>query len=202
MTVCLIRTAWSGTSGGPGVTQIAVREKSGTFITAATAQSAVNAMKAFWESTKNYLPDEVKLTVSPTVDGYDETTGVLVGSTSAPTPPAVTLGGSIAAFSMPSGMKIALNTATIRYGRRVRGAMFLVPSAGATMNAQGMVDATIRTNVQGYAQTLKTALDTANLEWVVYSRFDKNKPARPGSLALITGIEVNEKMAILRGRRD
>ncbi len=202
MAVCLIRTAWAGTSGGPGVTQLAVREQTGTFITAAKAQTAVDAMRVFWDACKGYMPDEVKLTVSPVVDGFEETTNTLIGSTTAATPPAMVQGTSTAIFSMASGLKVNLNTTTIRYGRRVRGAIYMVPSSSTTMTNTGMADQLVRTAVNTAANTLKTSLNNAGLDWVVWSRYNKLKADRPGSLALITGIETNEKLAALRGRRD
>lgn len=202
MAVCLIRTAWSGTSGGPGVTQLAIREQTGTFITATKAQTAVDAMRVFWDSIKTLLPDEVNLSVSPIVDGFNETDNKLIASTTAPTAPTKVAGSSTAAFAMPAGVKLNLNTTTIRYGRRVRGAVFIVPIAGGVHTSSGMVLDTARTTINTAANTLKTSLANAGLDLMVWSRYNKDKADRPGSLALVTGFETNEKIAILRGRRD
>ena len=202
MAVCLIRTTWSGTSGGPGVTQLAVREQTGTFITAAKAQTAVDAMRTFWGALATYMPDEVSLTVSPIVDGYEETTNTLIGSTTAATPPTVVKGVATTAYAMAAGMKINLNTTTIRYGRRVRGAIFIVPAAGGCYDVNGMATAGARTAMTNAAKTLQTSLQNAGLDLMVWSRYNKKKPDRAGSLALVTGIETNEKLCILRGRRD
>ena len=50
MAVGIVRTHWSGTSGGPGLTQLAVKEGAGAFWTQTQAQNAVNAVRQFWES--------------------------------------------------------------------------------------------------------------------------------------------------------
>lgn len=202
MAVGIVRTQWAGTSGGPGLTQLAIREGAGAFWTATQAQNAVNAVRAFWDSAKAYLPDNVTLTVSPVVDIYQETDAVLTASVIAPTPPLSVAGTSAGVFSMAAGIKMNLNTGIIRNGRRVRGSMFLVPAAITAYNNDGAVTAGTRTALNTSGATLVSSLSASGLELSVWSRPVVGVNARPGALSLVSLVETNEKSAILRGRRD
>lgn len=206
MTLGLVRTAWAGTSGGPGITQLYFRNASNFGeLTAAEAQTAVNAVRAFWGSASGFLPDEITLTVSPTVDQYNEVNGQLVGSVTAATPPTTVKGTSTGTFSMAAGVKLNLNTGTVRNGRRVRGGIFIVPAALAAMDAAGVVASGTRTQLNTAGAALLSALSTGGLQLVVYSRpldADQPKGPRTGDVAPVQTIETNEKGAVLRGRRD
>lgn len=184
---------------------MAFTDASGVFLTAASAQTLVDAVRAFWQAINGQLPDEIVLTVSPVVDSYNEINDQLFASVSAATPPASVSGTSVGSYSMPAGMKINLNTGVIRDGRRVRGSIFVVPAAGAAMNAQGAVTAAVRTSTNTAANTLRTTAAAANHPLCVFSRprdASATLPARVGAVSLVSACETNEKSAILRGRRD
>lgn len=200
-----VATAWAGTSGGPGITQLYVANTALGNLTAGEAQTAVNAVRAFWDPVKAYLPDEVTLTVQPTVDQYRDTDGELVNSVTAATPPASVIGTSATAFMMAAGMKANLQTSTIRNGRRVRGAIYIVPATTAAMTTSGMVAAAARLAVNNAGATLISTLATANMNLVVWSRPLKDAGGtvvRNGAWTSVQTIETNEKAAVLRGRRD
>jgi hypothetical protein len=205
--VHIIRTAWSGTSGGPGLTQFAIDTVDSTFgaLSTSQAQSAVDATRAYWFAMAGLLPDEIILTVSPVVDYYLVHNAQLAGSVSAPTPPSSVAGTSTLAFSMATGPKINLNTGVVRNGRRVRGSIYIVPGASTTMANNGMILGTARTTLNTAGNNLRTALAAAGLKLGVWSRpvpEGKPKGPRDGAWADVTAMEANEKLAILRGRRD
>jgi len=201
--VALVRTGWSGTTGGPGVTQLHVEGITDPHTwDAAAAQIAVDAVRTFWDAIKAYLPNEIVLTVSPVVDVYDIISGDLVGSYSAATPPASVTGSATGVYSMASGMKINLNTGVIRNGRRVRGGIFVVPADGTAFTNGGVVAATPRTTMNTAVNTMRGTLVAANKQLVVYSRPVTTPTARDGATAAVNGAETSEKGAILRGRRD
>lgn len=202
MTVGIVRTQWAGTSGGPGLTQLAIAEDTGGFWTATQAQNAVNAVRAFWNSVATYMPDEVVLTVSPVVDLYRETDNELIASEVAPTAPTSVVGLSTAIFSMASGMKVNLNTTTIRGGRRVRGAIYVVPAGSNAYTTGGAVASAVRTAVNTAGATLDSTLNSSGLKLVVWSRGRDLPTPKVGAISDVTSLEVNEKVAILRGRRD
>lgn len=205
MAVGIIKTAWAGTSGGPGLTQLAIREPSGVFATEASTQACVNAVRTFWDSIKGNLPNEILLTVQPTVDWYSEVDGVLQGSITVPTVPTSIGGTDVNQFSMASGMKCNLHTGVIRHGRRVRGSFYVVPAALGTFTTSGTIASGVRTSVNTAMATMRTSINASGLEWCVWSREREataTKPYRAGATAAVTIAETNEKAAILRGRRD
>lgn len=204
--VALIRTAWSGTTGGPGINQLAVDQVTSSFgpFSAAESQAAVNAVRAFWDGIKAYLPDEITLTTSPVVDVYLSNNGNLAWSSTAATPPASVTGTSTVAYAMPAGLKVNLNTGVIRNSRRVRGSIFVVPAAGANTTG-GLALGTARTAVNAAGATLMASLATAGLKLQVWSRPLKDANGvitRDGATADVIALETNEKIAVLRGRRD
>lgn len=206
MPVAVVRTGWSGTSGGPGVTQMHVLGSNGfDELTAGQAQTAVNAVRQFWSAVSGYLPNEIVLITSPVVDQYDIASGELVSSVSAGTAPASVVGTSTAIFSMPTGVKMNLNTATIRNGRRVRGGVYIVPAASNVYSDAGAVSNATRTALNTAGAAMINSLTTAGLQLAVYSRpVPSGQPNGPrsGGVANVTTMEANEKAAILRGRRD
>lgn len=205
--VHIVRTGWTGTSGGPGLTQFAIDTTDSTFgpLSAGQAQSAVDAVRAFWLALAAQLPDEITLTVSPVVDYYLAHNAQLAGSASAATAPASVVGTNASVYSMATGPKVNLNTGVIRNGRRVRGSIYIVPGGSSTMGAAGMVNATSRTTINTAGTNLRTALNSAGLKLGVWSRpVPEGKPNGPrdGAWSDVISFEVNEKLAILRGRRD
>lgn len=204
--VALVRTNWSGTTGGPGLTQIAMEAITDPHSWDATAaQTAVNAMRTCWQGMNSMLPDNIKLDVSPVVDVYTKIDGQLVGSYSAATTPTQVVGTSTAVFSMAAGVKVNLNTGQIRNGRRVRGSVFIVPATSAAFSTDGLVLSGSRVTINGSFNGMITTLAAANLVPCVWSRpipAGKLYGPRDGATTPVTGIETSEKGAILRGRRD
>jgi len=203
--VALVRTHWSGTSGGPGITQIALLGAAGGIWNPGGEQAAVNAMRAYWDSLKAYLPNELSLTVSPVVDWYDRETGELQGSNVAATPPVVVVGASSAAYVGGAGLKVTWETGQVRDGRRVRGATYIVPIEGACFNTTGTVATTVRAVINTSSANLLTALTAGGVSMGVWSRFRPAKdelPERAGAAFQVTTGICSSKSAILRGRRD
>jgi hypothetical protein len=201
----IVRTGWAGTSGGPGLTQLAVRNGDSSFWSIANANTATAAVRAYWDAIKAYLPNEIVLTVSPVVDQYDDADGNLVASTTAGSAPATVTGSSTANYSMAAGIKMNLTTGVIRDGRRVRGAVYIVPAGSGAMTGTGTVDPTVRTAIDTAGNAMRSSLTTGGLTLLVWSRFREataTLPERNGAIIDTSGVETSEKTAILRGRRD
>lgn len=200
--VGIVRTAWAGTSGGPGLTQTVFRDLGDNAdITNTQAQAAVNAVRAFWNSIAGLIPNEIVLTVQPVVDVYDLISGALVASQTVTTPPAAVSGTDTGVYGMASGMKANMNTSVIRGGRRVRGAMYIVPAGTSAYSSGGLVASTAKTTVNSAGATMKTAFTTGDIELLVWSR-PTTTTSNDGDVAPVSTIDCNEKTAILRGRRD
>lgn len=198
----IIRTEWSGTSGGPGLTQIAVDTGDIIIINEATAQSLVDAMRGFWDTIKANLPNELTLSVSPTIDLYNTATGVLSGSITAPTAPTDVVGQSSTSYAGGAGMKVTWGTNIIKSGRRVRGSTYIVPAASTIYSSTGTVTAAAQLAVNTAAATLLTAFAATGCEMQVWSRPKDAPVARIGVVTPVGGGTVSSKSAILRGRRD
>lgn len=200
--VAIVRTEWSGTSGGPGLTQMAVLGAAGGIWNPGGTQAAVNAVRAFWASLTGQLPNELSLVVSPVIDDYDTVSGELVGSYTAGTSPAPVLGTSTATYAAGAGFKVTWNTGQIRNGRRVRGSTFVVPAAQVVYDTSGRIIGTTQTVVNNAAGTLLSALGSAGTSMAVWSR-PRELPTPRGGYAteVVTGT-CSSKTAIMRGRRD
>lgn len=200
MTVGIVRSAWSGTSGGPGLTQLAFYASGGADPTTSQAQSAVNAVKSFWEANKPYLPNEVTIQVQPVVDLYDDITAVLTGSVTVTTAPASTTGGATGNYAGGCGYKYDWNTGVILGGRRVVGRTYVVPAAGACFDLDGSITPTILTALNTAASNFLSTMNSGGLNLAVWTR-----PGGINSVPGVTGVisgTVKDKSAILRGRRD
>lgn len=200
--VAIVRTEWDGTSGGPGLTQLAFLGN-GEF-TAANAQAAVNAVRKFWDSLKGYLPDELKLNVMPTVDIYNETDAQLTGSVVAPVVPTQVAGTSASSYAGGAGMKVNWNTGVIRNGRRVKGATFIVPAASTVYTSNGTISAITVTGINTACNTLMADVTAGGTALLVWSRplVVGGVITRTGATAGVISGTTNPKSAILRGRRD
>jgi hypothetical protein len=200
--VAIVRTEWSGTSGGPGLTQFAVLGAAGGIWNPSGTQAAVNAVRTFWDSQKANLPDEVRLRISPVVDDYDTATGDLVGSYVAGTAPLDIVGTSVGGYAGGAGLKITWNTNQIRNGRRVRGNTFIVPITNAIFTSGGTIGTSFQTSVNSSAATLISQLTAGGTSLAVWSRPRTGDNPRAGYATEVLTGTCSAKTAILRGRRD
>lgn len=200
--VAIVRTEWDGTSGGPGLSQIALL--GGTGFTAANAQAGVNAVRKFWDACKSILPDEVKLTVSPIVDVYNEVDAELVASTVAPVVPLVVAGTGTTGYAGGAGLKVNWNTGVIRNGRRVKGSTFIVPALASAFGLTGTPSAGTVLQVNNAATALLSDLTAGGTALLVWSRplVVGGVITRTGATAGTVSGTLAPKSAILRGRRD
>jgi len=200
MGIAIVRTEWSGTSGGPGLTQMCI--DAFIPITTAQAQAWVDAVRAFWLAQAALLPNELTLTVSPAVDFYVTETGELDGTTIAATAPAAVLGSSAATYSGGAGYKVTWETNQVKNGRRVRGNTYVVPAAGGVFTATGTVSSAAQTTVNNAAATLIAAIEEPAVNLSVWSRPKEIPVVRAGDSTPVVIGQCSTKSAILRSRRD
>lgn len=201
-----VKTEWSGTSGGPGVTQMAFQGITDPHSwDSAAAQRVVDAVRKMWVACATGMPDNIQLKVNPTVDVFTAADGELVGSYTAATTPAVVMGSDTGPFAMASGIRVRLNTGQILNGRRVKGAVFIVPVGFGCFDTNGTVVAGTRTIVNNAFNQINTDLLASNEQLAVWSRpIPEGKPHGPraGALTAVTNCDASTKGAILKGRRD
>lgn len=201
MTVGLVRTEWSGTSGGPGVSVMCMSANAGGDWTPTQAQSAVDKVRTFWSSIAGQLPDDVTVKVSPVVDLHDQANGSLTNTVVAATAPVSVVGSSTGAFAAGCGCKVTWETGSILRGRRVRGTTYIVPLSAGAYDADGTIAPANITAIAGAAGTLVSGLSASSLGMVVWSRPNPVK-GYTGLLTSVISARVNDKTAILRSRRD
>lgn len=205
MGIFKVASGWTGTSGGPGLTQLYFEVPGGADPSQSQAQSAVNAVRAFWDEIKAVLPNEIVVTVSPQVDVFDPLDGQLIDSVLAAVAPAGVVGTDAGNYSMASGVKATLQTNEIRNGRRVRGSIYIVPAGASTMTAFGTVAAATRTTINTAGNGIISDLTAPGVNWIVWGRPVKDAQGnltRNGSVNFVQGVDTSEKGCILRGRRD
>lgn len=200
--VAIVRTEWDGTSGGPGLSQMALLGSEG--FTAGNAQAAVNAVRKFWNSLAGALPDEVRLTVSPIVDIYNEGDGELTSSFVAAVNPLVVAGTGITGYAGGTGIKLNWNTGSIRNGRRVKGATFVVPALASSFTTTGTVSSGTLGTLNSAASVLLSDLTAGGTALAVWSRplVVGGVVTRAGAITGVISGSAGVKSAILRGRRD
>lgn len=190
---------WSGFPGGPGYTNLYLRDFTGSgAIDQTIVDSAVTKVDALLTAMRTRIPTTVITGVSPTIEAIEETDGSLQGFwTGSPAAPAGGGGGS--AYSAPSGACISWYTSTVRNNRRIRGRTFIVPLATSAYEADGSL-----------LGTFLTAMNTALTAFVgTGAAADAGVWARPsgpgatdGQWALTTSFRLPDKAAILTSRRD
>jgi hypothetical protein len=202
MPVGLVRTEWSGTSGGPGLTQHAIMGAPAGTWNPGGEQGAVNAVRAFWAAIAAQLPNELQLSVSPIVDVYNEDTGILMASYAAATTPAVVPGTSASNYAAGAGLKVTWNTGSIRDGRRVRGSTYIVPAGSNVYDGNGRILPANQTTINTAASNMISALTLNGTPLGVWSRPRVVPTPRIGALFDVESGTCSSKTAILRGRRD
>lgn len=203
VTIARVRTTWSGFNGGPGYTNLFFRDFSDggsglSDITVAAATAASTRVRAFWAAISNYFPNDVRFQVDSVVDVLEDSNGILVDSLTVPPLEAIE-GQQPGAYSAAAGAVITWNTPSIRAGRRIRGRTFLVPLAGVSFDNSGGVLPAAVADITAAATTLSDTGGVPDLG--VWAR-PSAKGASDGQWAVVTGLRVPNKSAILRSRRD
>lgn len=194
MTLLRVKTEWTGFTGAPGYT---VMHFNGSDEAAGSSPDQCHeAVHTFFTAIASRLPGVVRLRVDPNVERLDEASGEIVAFELATDRPVIS-GTTTGNFSSATGACITWMTAGVRNGRRIRGRTFLVPLASAAYDTDGTLNPTARTNIETAAQALND--DFGGL--VVFSR-PSGPGATDGQAALVTGVRVTDKTAILRSRRD
>lgn len=199
-TILRVKLRWSGFVGGPGYSVFHMRDFTGGNPDATQAQSAADRVRQFAVAVAPMLPYVTQLQVMPDVEEIEETNGEMVNIFSV-TGGAVVAGGAtqFITYSAASGAVVTWRTAGVRNGRRVRGRTFLVPLASNSYAPDGSLDTTALAALNTAAAALANGSGTPDLG--VYAR-----PSAPGANDGIwyaaIGHTINDKVAILRSRRD
>lgn len=173
--------------------------------TTTDADQVGTALRAFYAAIDNALVNDMTVSIQPSLDTFDEATGVLSGAVAMTSAPAVVEGnGAGSSLSRASQLKLRFLTGSVSDGRRVAGGIYLGPSPAEAFSTDGQVQTTIRNAITTALGTFRDAL-TGNLQHAVYQQprdASGGLPQRDGSGYLVTTYAVKTLPAVLRSRRD
>jgi hypothetical protein len=152
-------------------------------------------LRAWYLAIAGSLPNTVTVDVQETGDVIDDATGTLTGAWST-SPVLPVVGTSAAAYAAPAGWAATWNTTTIVGGKRLKGRTYLVPGAASMYQTDGSIEPVILAALQGYTNTFMAAASGDLVVW--------HRPVGGvgGSHGLVTSARVNDKVVVLRSRRD
>lgn len=165
----------------------------------AAATAASNAMAAFLGSIDGRWPQTFSWVIDANIAVIDPVTGVETGVLSGPV--GNTGSGALTLFPLPTADQghLTLNTAIVRFGRRVRGGIFI---PGTTTADSGQDGRPLTAYINALALASAFLMDPTTVELVVWSRPTTVPTVRPGAAATVQSISVTNKFAVLRSRRD
>lgn len=190
---------WTGFSGGPGFTNFTFAPAAGSTIDQAVVDHAITKLDTWLDAWQPSLPTVVTTGIDPTVEVFDDATGdlqaFLTGTPGAPN------AGTSSAGSWAAGVGACVNwyTEGIRNARRVRGRSFMVPLGTSGLDPDGTLSNT-RLTTWRTATTALLANDGAS-KIAVWSR-PSGPEATDGISYDVTSFTINDKVAMLRSRRD
>lgn len=198
--VGVIRAEWSGWNGGPGLSQFAV-----VLPDPNTLAAAIAAISSAFSSIAPLIPQGINIAFPGLVEQYESTTGVLLGDTTVTAGTSRT-GGGTGPMIAAQGSSITWTTSEIQNGRRVRGRTFIVPLVSSAFDTDGTLSDLGQAYTQQFADGILDYNETAGTSriavWGRPREASGGNPARPSSLAPISGARVADKAAVLRSRRD
>lgn len=191
-----VRASINAPAGGP---YLSTTYWQATTEDAAAAAEASNAMAAFLGSIDGRWPTTFTWAIDSNVAVIDPVTGVESAVLSGPVSNTGT--GGVTLFPLPTADQghLRLNTSIVRFGRRVRGGIF-VPGVTTADSGQSGQPVTAYTNALALASAF--LLDPTTVELVVWSRPTTVPTVRPGAAATVQSISVSPNFAVLRSRRD
>lgn len=203
----MLRTlsTWTGFSGAPGYTSLYFEH---TDPPSAAANAATDATRGLWVGLSSMLPNDVTVTVSSTVEEVDDAEGELIGEIISTTTLTPTTGADSGTWTAAAGVCLNWTTSSIHHGRRVKGRTFVVPLGGVAYDNNGTIGGTPYTSIRAAANAFVVF---PGVDPVVWCRPKYGpKPAgggdrpllRAGAHYAITGYLVNDKVAVLKSRRD
>lgn len=198
--IARIKMQWSGFTGGPGFSVFHFRDFTAGEVDQATVDGAITKVRAFATAIAGDVPNGTQFQVQGDVEVIEETNGQLIDVLSSDGGAAIpSTAPAGLAYSAASGACVTWRTNGIRNGRRIRGRTFIVPMHGSAYDTNGTIGPTIVPKFVTAANNLRDQTGAGDLG--VWAR-----PTAPGAndgiWYVVTGSTVNDKVAILRSRRD
>jgi hypothetical protein len=180
---------WTGFSGAPGYSHFIF----GGVSDGGDDSLQVGTLRTFLSSLATSLPNDVALSIEPTLQSLDDNSGDVIGESTVD-PGAIIVGTDTGNYSAASGIVFVWHTGLYRNSREVRGRTFIVPCAGSVYGTD--TGAPLSSKVSALttaAQTLVT-----NVSGGMYINSSGGQPR----FVHVTGGNLSPRAAILRSRRD
>lgn len=182
-----IAVSWQGWPGAPGVSQ--------HFQTGGIVQANIDAVRSFYNALVTLIPSGLTIQVPSIGDDIDDASGLIVGSWSVATTPAVVTGTGAGAYAGNAGAVIHWQTALVVNRRRVRGRTFIVPLVSTAYDTAGSLSTAAQGVLQTAANGLIAALTPNYCVWHRPSSFST------GQFASVASARVPDLAVSLRSRR-
>lgn len=185
-----ILTTWSGFPGAPGITAFHFSGDDSV----SQVDGARTAVRDLWYDLRGEFPGGLMFTVEENAEVFDAGTGELLDVVTSSLGALTVSATGTGTWAAPAGASVTWKTAGIHSGRRVRGRTFLVPLKGSAFATDGTLDpftlSAIRDAVDAFAVTATLSV------WA------RPRPGIPGAVYGINSATVNDRVAVLRSRRD
>lgn len=193
-----ITAQWNGFQGAPGYSKFSFVN----LTTDAARNSAGAAIRTYFAALSAFMQASWSITVSPTVQEYEDYNATFMGEATMSTAPTAVVGtGGSTAYAAGSGFVVSWKTNTILGGHRVQGRTFHVPAI-LCFDTDGSLTSTARTTIQSAADAL---VASPGNELAVWGRtWSKDKPpvATGGAGIVVTTAVVKDAASQLRSRRN
>jgi hypothetical protein len=184
-----IRTQFSGFTGAPGYSQMYFDASGSTL----GAQSAADAVAAFWNAIVPHTPASWHFTIQSDVSKLDDSTGDLV-SVESITPLTQVGSGGDSGYAGGVGAVVGWITNAVHGTRRLKGRTFVVPLSAPRYEADGTITSAALTTIRAAATTL-----IAHADFGVWGR---PVGGVNGLFSNAAATNTRDHVAILRSRRD
>jgi len=197
---------WTGARGGAGLSQFFFQTN--TVLNETPSQTvvdqAVGKVNTFITTARDWLPDDITLSVDPTATLIEDTDGSVKAELSSTG--STQTGAGTGLYAAPAGVVINWLTNTWASKKngspgtsRLRGKTFLVPLAGTAYEADGTLTSAMTAAITTQANNLRAA-GTGGFPVLAVWRRPVN--GLGGLSAPVSAVRVPDKVCILRSRRD
>lgn len=191
----------AGDIGGNGLSRFNFVGADGVTLTSDDVNGAATAVHDFYTAIKPDLPPSISYAVQPEVLAIDTDTGELQSIMAVDTALS-TITGSSGNTAYPAGVGIRVNwqTGNVVKGRRLKGALYLVPLGGSAWQPNGSLNPNVQAALIAAVGNLAGAITTTAGSLVVV-----HKPAKGtktgGLVGQVVAWTIGTTPASLRSRR-
>lgn len=193
MAIYRVTAEWQGFPGAPGYSNFHFTDHAG----GDESTDARQAVHDFFSALASAIPSGMTIEVLPTVEVYDESTGLLTGWDDSSLDLDVVEGTRTGGIVGPAGAVVNWITGTVVNGRRLRGRTFLVPLSTWAYEGNGTLDSEALDLINNAASILSSPNFGHN--FVIWSR---PTGGGTGQVGQVINHRVPDMAAVLRSRRD